>query len=87
MDGHTRFLKVSELRREMHADGCTDERAMEIQAEIRRIEKAGKTPKKREPKKPKEQYMDVLGGYVLDMRNGGRLIGFRDQNGNIVRTR
>jgi hypothetical protein len=85
MDGQTRFLKIAELKREMHAEGCTDERGLAILAEIRALDKPIKA--KRQPKAPKEQYMTVLGGYVLDMHNHGRLIGHRDEYGEIVRTR
>jgi hypothetical protein len=83
MDGQTKFLKIAELKRELHADECSDDRGLAILAEIRKIESAGKVKKTRAPKKEKERYMTVMGHYVLDMSNHGQLVGTRDEHGNI----
>lgn len=74
MDGHTKFLKIAELRRELHADGTTDERSLAILAEMRTIEASSKPKKARKPKAEKERFMTVLGGYKLDMHNHGALV-------------
>jgi hypothetical protein len=81
MDGATKYRLISELRRELHADECTEERSLEILAEIRKLERP--TPKSRRSTKQDDQYMTVLGGYVLDMHNPGRLVGYRDEHGNV----
>lgn len=83
MDGQTRFLKIAELKRELHADDCSDERALSLLAEIKALNAPGKTTRVRKPKAPKERYMTVLGGYVLDMQDHGRLVGTRDENWSI----
>jgi hypothetical protein len=83
MDGQTRFFKIRELQNELHADGCSDERAIEIYAEIRKIEAKPKATRK--PKREREQYMTVLGGYVLDMHDHGKLVGTIDAEGHILR--
>lgn len=87
MDGATKFKLIAALKRELHDDGTSDERAQEILKEIRAIEKGGPKPppKPKKGKLPKERYMTVLGGYVLDMHDHGKLIGHRDEEGNIIR--
>jgi hypothetical protein len=83
IDESTRFQLIRALEREMHAEGTSDERALRIMDEIRALRK-GKA-KVRSPKKQRERYMDVLGGYVLDMEQHGKLIGFRGPDGEIIR--
>lgn len=83
MDGYTKHLKIAELKRELHSEEieCSDNRALEILAAIAKLNKPVKTPRK--PKAVKEQYMDVLGAYVLDMHDHGRLVGTRNEDGSI----
>jgi hypothetical protein len=67
MDGQTRFLKVTELKRELHADGCTDERALAILAEVRKLEAKPRQPrKKRQSDLLRDMETPMVLGYELD---------------------
>ena len=86
IDGITRFKLIADLQREMHADGCTDARQVEILAEIRKL-KASEKKKRPGARRAKEtdQYMTILGGYVLDMKQHGKLVGHRGSDGEIIK--
>lgn len=69
-----------------------DERAMGLIRQAREIEtykpkppKGEKTPKKNPKGWNADGTMDVMGGYVLDMKDHGRLIGTRNEDGTIRR--
>ena len=89
MDGQTLYFAIKALETELHSDDCTDERSLQILAELKKL-KGSQAKSRTQPRRTKpqrEQYMTVLGAYVLDMDNHGRLIGHRDAAGTIVRTR
>lgn len=85
MDGQTRYLKIRELETELHSGDASEERELELLAQIRKLKAGDKKSKAPRTKsvKTKAKYMGVLGGYALDMSKHGALVGFIDPDGNV----
>jgi len=91
LDPSQKYQVRTQLSKELHSEGISESREQEILSELRKLDRASHPKKKKLPKGyaakgwNEDGTMDVLGGYVLDMKDHGKLIGHRRKDGTIIR--
>lgn len=80
-----RFQAELALKRELHSGEVSESREAEILSELKKIREASKPARASKKKKSDDdQFMSVMGGYALDMKQRGRLVGTVRPDGAVV---